>query len=70
MVNLGWVPKENRKDIKMGSEPLGTTTFEDLSPQEPVDFLNTRFSRDPTKLSPEDQFPLVEFIGLVRKGEE
>lgn len=30
MVNLGWVPKENRKDITMGSEPLGTTVIKNL----------------------------------------
>lgn len=25
MINLGWVPKENKNDIEMGPEPLGTT---------------------------------------------
>jgi hypothetical protein len=24
MVNLGWVPAENKRDVQMGSEPIGT----------------------------------------------
>jgi len=43
MVNLGWVPAENKHDIQMGGDPIGTAEFENIPKNElPDRFTNFR----------------------------
>jgi surfeit locus 1 family protein len=69
MVNLGWVPVENKNDIEMGGEPLGTTTEDEPNPHE-IPNAYTSFARNPAVLSEDLQMPFVEFVGMVRRGEK
>ncbi|CAD8044894.1 unnamed protein product [Paramecium primaurelia] len=69
MVNLGWVPKDNISDIQMGQEPIGTTTYENVPHNEDDDQL-TGFNRNIANMEEDYQMPFVEFVGMVRRGEE
>ncbi|KAM3139304.1 hypothetical protein pb186bvf_008524 [Paramecium bursaria] len=69
IVNLGWVPIENQSDIKMSQDPLGTTPIEELVDVPEYDGF-TEFYKDPQNMEEDQQFPYVQFTGLIRKGEE
>jgi len=68
MVNLGWVPIENKGDIEMGSEPIPA-----LDALENTDLISedrhTLFANNPDNVIEEHVVSLTEVVGIVRKGE-
>lgn len=68
MVNLGWVPAENKDDIELSSEPLPLID----GPAEgslPERDRFTGLTNNPANLLEEDIVSLTEVTGIVRKGE-
>jgi len=69
MVNLGWVPKENKDDIEMGGEPTPV-----IEPVEGADLLTedpeTLFVNNPDNLVEEHVVSLTEVVGIVKRGEK
>jgi len=68
MVNLGWVPIENKGDVEMGTEPIPA-----LEAPENKDLLvedrYTLFMNDPENPIEEHVVSLTELTGIVRRGE-
>jgi len=68
MVNLGWVPKENKNDIEMGGEvspPLDPPENPDVIEEDP----ETLFANNPDNIIEEHVVALTEIVGIVRRGE-
>lgn len=68
MVNIGWVPQENKDDIEMGGEVVPA-----LEPVEGADVIeedyHTLFANNPDNLIEEHVVSLTEITGIVRRGE-
>jgi len=68
MVNLGWVPRENKDDIEMGGEPIPP-----IDPAENTDLMeedpHTLFMNNPENVIEEHVVSLTEVVGIVKKGE-
>jgi len=70
MVNLGWVPIENKDDIEMGSEPI--PPIDALEPED-TDLLAedriTLLANHPDNFIEEHVVGLTELVGIVKRGE-
>mmetsp|Transcript_3902 Transcript_3902/g.4336 ORF Transcript_3902/g.4336 Transcript_3902/m.4336 type:complete len:300 (+) Transcript_3902:32-931(+) len=69
LVNLGWVPAENKDDIELSAEPLPLID----PPAEgslPERERFTGLTNNPSNLMEDDIVSLTEVVGIVRKGEQ
>merc|ERR1712232_644501 len=72
MVNLGWVPVENRMEIGLDSEPLGTLDMEeyDWDNVECYKDMWTEFEyKQEYDEEREEAYPFTDVTGIVRRGE-
>jgi surfeit locus 1 family protein len=71
MVNLGWVPIENKDDIEMGTEPIppldATEEAEDLDLI--AEDRHTLLANYPENFIEEHVVGLTEVVGIVKRGE-
>lgn len=72
MVNLGWVPLENRCEIALDAEPLGKIELADMDFNGIDEYVDnyTQFSyKQEYNEEKEEEYPFVDVTGIVRRGE-
>lgn len=72
MVNLGWVPFENRMEITKDSEPLGRMDFEEIDfggANEFFDPYSNWWYKKQYDEDTEEEYPFTDVTGIVRRSE-